>query len=818
MAIKEAESLAFLNGGGEMGALMRSKDWSHTSLGTPDKWPNSLRTIVSILLNSQFPMFVWWGEELVTLYNDSYRVIAGEKHPGLLGKSGRESWAEIWDNLEPLVNQVFDGKSTWSEDQLLEVNRRGFVEETYFTFSYSPIIDDWGKVNGLFCACIETTEKVLAARKIQESERNLRNTILQSPVAMCILKGPAFIVEIANKRMYELWGRGPEELMHKPIFDGIPEARNQGLEELLQHVFTTGETFSANERPVTLPRNGNVDTLFVNFVYEPFREGDGTISGIIAVAIDVTDQVIARKKVELSEQELQNRVEERTADIEEQKEIIQGILDSSINAILALDAVRDTSGKIIDFKIIEINKQFKQIIGLDESVIGKSYLQYFANSLHNGIFDMYSEVVETGAPQRKEVFSTNLNLNAWFDISAGPRGENGVVVNFANISPQREAAIRIEEQKNLLDNILKNSPVGIVVYAAIRDEQGSVKDFKTILVNEAAVEFTGISAEERYQKTILELTPGLYETELFKKAIEAIEEGKPFQTEYYNEQFDKWLELSVVKMNNNRLLNVFRDITPIKHAHHQLEKNIENLKRSNANLEEFAYAASHDLKEPIRKIHFFSDRLRAELNEKLSESQSRLFERLENAAQRMGVLIDDLLAYSQATKGVSDLEEIDLNQKIRTVLEDLELEVQQKNAQIHIGELPTVKGQRRQIQQLFQNLLSNALKYSKPGKAPEIFITASKVKGRDVELNLSADESNRFYHLLQVKDNGVGFDQKDAGRIFNVFTRLHGNSEYRGTGVGLSIARKVVENHHGHIWADSIEGKGSIFNILLPAE
>src|SRR5690606_30969314 len=123
-------------------------------------------------------------------------------------------------------------------------------------------VDETGAINGLFCAVIETTEKVLANRKIQQSENNLRATILQSPVAMCILRGPSYVVEIANNRMYELWGRGEKDLINRPIFDGLPEARNQGLEERLHKVLTLGETFIANELPVQLPRQGKLETLY----------------------------------------------------------------------------------------------------------------------------------------------------------------------------------------------------------------------------------------------------------------------------------------------------------------------------------------------------------------------------------------------------------------------------------------------------------------------------------------------------------------------------------------------------------------------------
>ncbi|HEY1114762.1 MAG TPA: ATP-binding protein [Chitinophagaceae bacterium] len=560
MIANEVQAPAFLHGGGQMGSLARQKDWSKTPLGSPDGWPQSLRTSVSLLLNSQFPMFIWWGKELTTVYNDAYIPVAGEKHPDLLGQPGKEAWSEIWEDLGPLVESVFAGQSTWSEDQVLYMNRHGYVEETYFTFSYSPVLDESGQVGGLFCACIETTDKVLATRRIQESERNLRNTILQSPVAMSILKGPSYVVEIANERMFELWGRGAEELLRRPIFDGLPEARYQGLEELLHQVCATGERFTASERPIILPRDGKPETVYLNFVYEPFREGDGTISGIIAVATDVTEQVLARRKIE--------------------------------------------------------------------------------------------EVV---------------------------------------VQRTRELA----------------------------------------------------------------------------------------------------------------------------QANETLVKNNQELKHLNTNLEEFAYAASHDMKEPVRKIHFFSDRLKSELGDKLSESQLRLFERLEDASRRMGTLIDDLLAYSQATRGVAKQEEIDLNRRVHRVLEDLDLEVQQKGATISVDPLPVIKGNKRQMQQLLQNLLSNALKYSKPGIAPHIRIAYKEIKGAEAKTSLPVDRTRR-YHLLEVADNGIGFEQSNAERIFNVFTRLHGNAEYKGTGVGLSIVRKVVENHNGFVWAESTLGEGAVFKVLLP--
>jgi PAS domain S-box-containing protein len=250
----------------------------------------------------------------------------------------------------------------------------------------------------------------------------------------------------------------------------------------------------------------------------------------------------------------------------------------------------------------------------------------------------------------------------------------------------------------------------------------------------------------------------------------------------------------------------------------ELEKANEELKRSNKNLEEFAYAASHDMKEPIRKIHFFADRLKERLKHKLEEEDRRYFNRLEAGTDRMVTLIDDLLVYSHVTRGVSSIETVDLNQMLFFVLDDLELHIEELGASVEIGSLPTINGRPRQLQQLFENLIGNALKYSKQGVAPVVHITSRMIKGAERGVHSIAINKDKQYHLIEVRDNGIGFPQEDAERIFNVFTRLHGNSEYRGTGVGLSIVQKVVDNHHGYIWAESTPGEGATFRILLPAE
>jgi len=300
--------------------------------------------------------------------------------------------------------------------------------------------------------------------------------------------------------------------------------------------------------------------------------------------------------------------------------------------------------------------------------------------------------------------------------------------------------------------------------------------------------------------------------------LKTLATGEPTLIQYFLEITGRWLELTVSKMDDDHLIHIFTDVTPIKETQLQLERSVEDLRRSNINLEEFAYAASHDLKEPIRKIYFFTDRIKNSLQDRLTDEAKLYFERMETASKRMNALIDDLLSYSQVSLRPRIMEQVDLNQLLYLILQDLELEVEEKSALITINPLFTVQGHTRQLQQAFQNLLTNALKYSKPGTMPEIIISGYQTQGKDTGLRLSYEESGKTYHVIEVKDNGIGFEQKDADRIFNIFTRLHGNAEFRGTGVGLSIVRKVIENHHGHITAEGKPGEGALFKLYLPAE
>ena len=237
--------------------------------------------------------------------------------------------------------------------------------------------------------------------------------------------------------------------------------------------------------------------------------------------------------------------------------------------------------------------------------------------------------------------------------------------------------------------------------------------------------------------------------------------------------------------------------------------------RSNDNLQKFAYVASHDLQEPLRKIQAFGDLLKAELASASSDGLGYL-DRMQSAADRMSTLIRDLLNYSRLSIRRDTSKSVELNDLVQSVVTDLDLTIAETKATVNIGELPTIVGEASQLNQLFQNLISNALKFRQTDTAPHIQITARTVKAADLSDTVKPARVTDTYHQIDVIDNGIGFDERYLARIFEVFQRLHNRSTFAGTGIGLAICEKVVTNYGGAITAASQPNQGSVFSVFFP--
>lgn len=261
---------------------------------------------------------------------------------------------------------------------------------------------------------------------------------------------------------------------------------------------------------------------------------------------------------------------------------------------------------------------------------------------------------------------------------------------------------------------------------------------------------------------------------------------------------------------------VTRDLSAQRNAELELQEKNKELEAMNQELASFAYVSSHDLQEPLRKIQTFASRILETENEKLSERGKDYFQRMQNAALRMQNLIEDLLAYSRTNTAEKNYESTDLNVLLNEVKGDLSETIESKHATIRAAVLPSLQVVPFQVSQLFSNVLGNALKFSKPDVAPEIDITYNIVSGKI--LKDAPGVAGKNYHHIAIKDNGIGFEPEHTTRIFEVFQRLHGRSEYSGTGIGLAICKKIMDNHGGFITAESELEQGATFHLYFPVK
>ena len=394
---------------------------------------------------------------------------------------------------------------------------------------------------------------------------------------------------------------------------------------------------------------------------------------------------------------------------------------------------------------------------------------------------------------------------------------DGVVINFIDISQSKRLA-------SIVEGIFESSTNGITAKKAIRDENHKIIDFEYLAVNEAAERMFNVKQSSLIGKRLSEIfkeTPDEY-LQVYSNVVET---GISEKLEFYQEKVsDRWYETAIVKMLDG-IVTTHIDITDRKKNADLIAQSFKDLKlttdklsetnvqleRSNFDLMQFASVASHDLKEPLRKIQAFGNILQSKIKNKLSEGEENYFSKIISASNRMQSLIDDVLTLSKLSNGSSVKEKTDLNKIIKQITEDLEITIREKNAVITSDVLPSIDAVPGQMHQVFQNLISNGLKFSDK-ESPQINISPQPL-AQDQADNLGISPNN-FVNIL-VTDNGIGFEDKYKEKIFGIFQRLHGRN-YEGTGIGLAIARKIIENHGGFIFANGKVNKGARFQIILP--
>ncbi|RZJ65942.1 MAG: PAS domain S-box protein [Flavobacterium sp.] len=648
------------------------------------------------------------------------------------------------------------------------------------------------------------------AKTREHIDRQLHNVFMQAPVAICLLRGSDFIVETANQRILDIWGKDAETMLNRPVFEGIPEVARQGYRDLLTQVYNSGETYIAEEMPLEVLRNGTAEKIYIKFVYEPFYEEDGTVSGIMVVADDITESVTTRNAIQASE----------------------------IRHKLAVEAARMGS--------------FEWVFHEDSFIYSNRLAEIFgyaaATSFHHSDFvdKIHPDDLVTRNAAVNEAMQTGLLFYEariiWDDGSVHWIRLNGKIENDATGEPAKMFGTVLDiTNEKLRTSKLQQKVIDRTQSLKEKDKElrvseerfqrmtEEVQDYAIILLdtdgtilnwNRGAENIKGYNENDIVGRsfTIFYL-PEDQQTRLPQRLIaEAALNGRATD-EGYRVRKDGtvfWGSISITALHDSEnnvigFSKVTRDLTERKLSEDRMKKYNAELEFQNRELEQFAYIASHDLQEPLRKIQMFTGMLERSMGD--PEAVNRYFEKINSSAERMSDLIRAVLNYSRLSKTEDHFVTVDINAVLQNVLTDYELLIEEKGAVVLVDELPSIKAIPLQLNQLFSNLIGNALKFTEV--SPVLTIKCRVVRNQDIPFETKLPNDVSFLELI-FSDNGIGFDQKYAAQIFTIFQRLNQRTSFSGTGIGLALCKKIVENHHGFITARSQAGEGASFYVYLP--
>ena len=745
---------------------------------------------------------------------------------------------------------------------------KGLPTQAYVNFAFQGLRNTAGDTIGIIASGTEVTEQVLARQQVlalnkelaasnealemrvqartrevllaqQEAERQrgeLQRVFEQAPVAIAVLRGLDYVIELANPTMCTLWGRTSGQTVGLPLFTLLPETAGQGFEALLDQVWATGKLQKTNEMPSTIYRHGRLENVYWDFVCLPMYEPEGTISGVMVVATDVTAQIRARQQVERMNHDLEARVQQRTRQLEEQQRLLQQIL-GQVPAFVAT-----LSGPEHRFSFFNQNYY---TLTASRAKLGATVAEQLPELEEQGFVNLLNRVYSTGEPFLGRGISillhdpsTGQNNHRYLDFSYQPLLDSqsqtqGILVFAVDMTEQMlarrqadtlQAAVlaAVRRQKEERENVFllfEQSPAAICLLREPGHRIDYLNPAYQALFPGQVLRGRTLAQVQPEALELLTLSDAVYETgkSQFRPEVPVIialgDELGP-TTRYFDFTYQAYREQDRIAGVSVFGLDVTEQVLT-RHRVQELNEELETrneelgtanqqLTRTNTDLDTFVYTASHDLKVPIANIEGLLDALSRELrSQPIGDTIPHILHLMQEAVGRFQQTIGHLTEISRLQQENEPvLEAVSLASVIADVQLDLAPLLQTTDAHLTVELIgsPELPLSPKNLRSVVYNLLSNALKYRHPGQVPIVLIHCALQDNDTVK--------------LEVHDNGLGLDERQQQRLFGLFQRLHPHIE--GSGVGLYMVKKIVENAGGTVRVRSQLAIGSTFIVTLP--
>jgi len=615
-----------------------------------------------------------------------------------------------------------------------------------------------------------------------------------------------FKIVFANLCNRDYLGLDPDAIMGNEILKTFPFFTNNGGFEKIIESYETKEKIDFDTEVIT-----DGEKMWFHVFVTPL------LDGVLFTARNST----AEEKSKNDQLLFKKRLENQNLQLLDNRALLNNIFKSISHIVMHLKSIKGNDGSIIDFEILFVNDKINPITGdIPNNIKNQKASKIFPSIFKDGGFEYMVSAIESEEPVNYESTYYENGYEQWFKSTAIKLGD-GVTITTIDITEEKKKTdqLKVLNDKLSIQNTIyadaeKVADIGSYVWYLDTGKAKISDNFFNILGCEPnAFNVTFESYRDFIHPDDVEIYNQMG-SETFEKGFSKINEYRIISKDGKT----KHLFLNGQKLEKDgRITSVgfVQDITENKIKESEILKRNLELKRINSELESFNRVASHDLQEPLRKIQLFISRIEDKENDALSDKGKEYFNKVKKAVKRMQSLILNLLTYSRIDNTNKDFDKVNLNDVLDKVKDDLINRIKETNMIIVAEKLPKIKGVVFQIEQLFTNLLSNSIKYKNISSVPKVNILYEKVPAS--ELPNHVIKISEIYHKISFIDNGIGFDSKHAKKIFEVFQRLHQKTEYSGTGIGLAICEKIIENHNGYIVANGEEGVGAQFIIYLPA-